>query len=52
MEWITANWAIITTVVLVAVRVIESIVQATPGTADDNIWAMVKKVIGCFFKIS
>jgi hypothetical protein len=52
MDWITQNWAVITTVVLVAVRVIESIVQATPGTADDNIWAIVKKVIAVFFKLS
>ena len=52
MEWLTANWALLTTVVLLAVRVVESVVQATATTKDDAIFAVVKKVIGIFFKIS
>ena len=52
MEWITANWAVITSVVLVLVRVIESVIQATATTKDDAIWAVIKKVIGIFFKLS
>ena len=52
MAWLQSNWAELTACVLVAVRVIESIVQATATDKDDKIWATVKKVISIFFKIS
>jgi len=52
IQWCQDNWAVITTVVLLVVRIIESIIQATATDADDKIWAKVKKIIGIFFKLS
>lgn len=52
MQWIQDNWALITTCVLLAVRVVESVVQATATDKDDKLWSVIKKVIGIFFKIS
>ena len=52
MEWLQSNWAEVTAAVLVAVRVVESVIQATATDKDDKIWAMIKKVIGIFFKLS
>ncbi len=52
MQWLQENWALLTTCVLVAVRVVESVIQATASTKDDEIWAVIKKVIGIFFKLS
>lgn len=50
LTWIVTHFAEITAIGLAVVRVAESIVKATPGTADDEALAKVVAVLKEFFR--
>ena len=49
VQWITENWAVITTVILAVIRFAESIAELTRTEKDDEWVAKIKKILANFF---